>query len=125
MAMGLRTKRACIRLVFHALVMGTLLLAIGLGSLIGHGALAHWSMLFLLIYGLTVRRNPLPGLIERAAIKEHRCNWCQNKVPLKAPWQCSNCRFLPRERHAFSVCPGCKKSWEYIECPYDGTVIPI
>jgi hypothetical protein len=121
--MSLRNRRALVLLACHGSVIGIALLGIGIGDLLASQGLVQVSAVFLVLYILTLRRNPFPRGIERAILENERCHWCHNDIPLTGPWQCTNCRFLPRDRHAFDICPGCSCRWEHVECPIDGTII--
>ena len=121
--MSLRNRRTLVLLVWHGTFIGIALLEIVLGKLLARDGLVQGSVIFLTFYLLTVRRNPFPRAIERLRLQSQRCDWCHNDIPLTGPWQCTNSRFLPRNRHAFDTCPGCAHRWEFIECPFDGTHI--
>jgi hypothetical protein len=121
--MNLRNRRTQVLLACHSAPIGTALLGIVLGGLLTQDGLAQGSVVFLALYLLTLRRNPFPRAIERSVLQIQRCEWCHNDIPLTGPWQCTNCRFLPRDRHAFDTCPGCGHRWMFIECPFDGTHI--
>ena len=121
--MSLRNRRSLVLLAWHGTFIGAALLGIVLGDLLAGEGLAQGSVIFLSLYLLTLRRNPFPRAVERVVLQIQRCDWCHNDIPLTGPWQCTNCRFLPRDRHAFDACPGCGHRWEFIECPFDGTNI--
>jgi hypothetical protein len=114
--MTVRNKRFLIRLALHSSVLTLLLIFVLILSAIGAMSTASFFSLFFLIYLLTLRLNPIPGLIEVKMIQEAVCADCGEVTQLVAVWSCG-CGYLTwRPRSALSPCRYCGKTYEFVVC---------
>lgn len=116
--MTLRGKRVLLRLVVHGTVTVVALLGILLGQLSASPDTIGLFGLALLGYLVTLRINPLPGLVERNLYQEVECSSCGQVVELVNNWTCG-CGFQTwQPRHGLAPCLHCHKVYDWLQCPH-------
>ena len=92
-------------------------LGILLGQLFASPGAAGFFALALLGYLVTMRVNPLAGLLERSLFQEVECFSCGQLTDLINNWACG-CGFQTWEpRHGLSPCVHCHKVYDWLQCP--------
>lgn len=115
--MSLKTKRLYLRLGLHSTVLTFLLMIMLIGAAVDNASTSGLFAVLFVGYLLTLRVNPLPGLLEIRLIQELQCSACGETIDLMGGWSCG-CGFTTWEpRHALSPCPVCKKEFEWLQCP--------
>lgn len=112
-----RTKRRLIVFCYHAstvTVAGLLALAGGATNntaLATAGGLLFWGNL------LTWRIVPIGRYLVERLVSTALCPLCGEGIDLVSFWRCG-CGFTsPRPRHVLSLCPECRKGFQYLVCP--------
>lgn len=115
---SIRLRRRLIVITYHAMVV----LVSFAGFEVG---LSKLSTGLLLADILTFRIMPVSKWFEETLLPEARCFGCGNPVSMVSAFRCG-CGFVPyKERHVFSPCPECGKTFAWITCPECETSIPI
>ena len=84
--MGVRGRRLLVRVAFHSLALAAIVLCFWASRGGEDAAQAAFFAFLCFAYLFTMRINPLPGLIERAVMREASCPHCGEKMKI---WQCS------------------------------------
>ena len=125
--MTLRSKRRLLALALHVTIMAILYAGMILSATSGRENLFVFSGVAFFGYALTLRVNPLPGLLQCSIIRQTDCPDCGQVIDLVGVWRCG-CGFRTwRPRHAFSPCRSCGKIFRWVVCPncVDGEYEPI
>ena len=123
--MNVRTKRQIIAFCYNAVIVILCLLAAKAGLVFDSPALLQTSGALLLGHILTFRVIPVSRWLQEALITEAVCFGCGTAVDLVGQYRCG-CGFVPyKERHAFSPCPMCGKTFSWIVCPSCETSILV
>ena len=114
---GLRHKRMAVRVVVHTPVIAFLLVVTAVASALEAMGIAAFFGLALVAYVLTLRLNPLPAQLEQRLLQVVECEVCGTVFGLSGNWGCG-CGFQSwNPRHAFTRCPHCHKTFEWLNCP--------
>ena len=121
--MSLRLRRRLLRGVCHASILLLLTLAMSWAQAVGDdGGMRAWAGLSLL-WLLTFRINPLPGIVSVWLFRQTTCGECGEAMDLVNYWRCG-CGYVTwQPRHAFSPCPHCRKVFRWLVCPRCGASI--
>lgn len=115
--MSLKTKRLCLRLGLHSAVLTFLLIIMFIGVLVDNVSTSGFFAVLFVGYLVTLRVNPLPGLLEKRLLRVLECSACGETIDLMSNWSCG-CGFTTWEvRYALSPCPVCKREFEWLQCP--------
>jgi hypothetical protein len=124
-SLSVRSKRRVIAFSYHFLIGAVCFTGIYAGRAVNSSCLVNGSASMLLFDILTFRVIPVSRWIEEKLIPEAACYNCGAAIGLTQAYKCS-CGFLPhKERHIFSPCPMCGKTFSWIICPECETSIPI
>lgn len=122
---SIRNKRRIIAFSYHALIAGISVASILAGQALSSPCFIKASITLLIADILTFRVIPVTLWIEEKLIPEAVCYGCGAAIDLVGLYKCG-CGFLShKERHLFSPCPMCGKSFSWITCPECETSIPI
>jgi hypothetical protein len=122
---SVRSKRRIIAFTYHALIAAIGFTGIIVGQALSSSCLIRASATVLIADILTFRVIPITLLIEEKLIPEAVCYGCGAMIDLTGLYKCG-CGFLPHEeRHIFTPCPMCGKTFSWITCPECETSIPI
>ena len=115
--MSLKKKRMCFRLGLHSAILTFLMIIILIGALVENASTAGFFAILFAGYLVTLRVNPLPGLLEKRFLLTLECSACGETIDLMSNWSCG-CGFTTWDvRHALSPCPVCKREFEWLQCP--------
>ena len=115
--MSLKAKRQLLRLAVHSVALAVLLIGMVLSTLGQSQGVKAMLLVLLLGYGVTMRINPIPSILEQRLIPEIDCDVCGEVIDMMGHWQCG-CGFVSWEpRHGLSTCPNCRKEYEWLQCP--------
>jgi len=122
---SLRMRRLVVGVAYHGVLVILCFAGIVLGEATGNPALSGLAALVLVGHALTFRLNPLGRMIHESLIGEADCPACGEVIDLVQIWTCS-CGFVTwQPRHAFSLCPSCRRVLSWIVCPACETSIPM
>ena len=114
---GLRHKRLAVRFVVHVPVIAVLSVVTAVAGALDATGVAAFFGFALVGYVLTLRLNPLPAQLEQRLLQEVQCEVCGAVFGLSGTWGCG-CGFQSwNPRHAFTSCPHCHKTFEWLNCP--------
>lgn len=114
---SLKRQRLLIRLVFHGAVIFVLSVITLIAAALEVDTVVAIFGLTLFAYLLTMRLNPIPIRLELALVWNHECVACGAVFDLVDTWSC-RCGYVSwQPRHAFSPCPHCHGTFEFLQCP--------
>ena len=115
--LGVKRKRQIIAFCYHAGIIAISMSGIKLSILINSPELRQVSSIVLLLHLLTFKVIPISRWIQERLIPEASCPGCGAVIELVGLHRCG-CGFISHvERHIFSDCQMCGKSFLWIVCP--------
>ena len=115
--LGIRRKRQLIAFCYHATIITISLGGVEFSIMINSPDLHQVSSIILLLHLLTFKVIPISSWIQEKLISEGSCPGCGAVIELVDLHRCG-CGFLSHEeRHIFSDCQMCGKSFCWIVCP--------
>lgn len=125
MTISIRRKRRLIALCYHFGVVAIVVVVAKIGMVADNTLLINMAAVVLLSHLFTFRIIPVSRWIQKRLISEAICLSCGAVIDLVGLYRCG-CGFLShKERHVFSPCPMCGKTFSWINCPECETSIPI
>ena len=123
--MAIRAKRRLIVFCYHAVIIVGSIGLMKLGAAIGNNLMPKIAVAIVIGDALTFRLLPLSRHLCEWLMPEAVCYSCGTVIELMGIFRCGCGYQSYKERHVFSPCPMCGKVFLFIECPVDGTTIPI
>lgn len=117
MSLSISSKRWLIACGYHAAIIASSLILTKLGTALENETIGMFAIGLLISDVLTFRLIPISRWIQESLIQEGTCYGCGAVVEFIGRYKCS-CGYLsPKDRHIFSPCGLCKKSFRFAVCP--------
>ncbi|MHB8174775.1 MAG: hypothetical protein ACYDFU_10005 [Nitrospirota bacterium] len=121
--MSIKGKRMMIAFCYHLGIISISLVGVKIGAFLDSPGLVGVSVVLLALHLLTFRVIPVSRWIQESLIREATCTICGAQVEIVNLYKCG-CGYT-QARHAFSPCPMCGTSFQWVICPECESSIPI
>lgn len=108
---------------YHLGIITISLAGMTIGVFLNSPGLVGVSVILLMLHLLTFRIIPVSRWIQESLIREATCTICGAEVELVNLYKCG-CGYT-HVWHAFSPCPMCRASFQFVICPECESSIPV